>query len=640
MCGFYGFVGFSDPQLGPRMASSIYHRGPDGEGSHHAPGLTMGMRRLSIIDIEGGQQPIYSEDRSIAIVYNGEVYNYVELAKELAALGHTFLTRSDTEVIVHAYEQWGAACLDRLNGMFAFCIHDARPGREQLFLARDRCGQKPLYYWADGGRLVFASEVKAILQCPLVPRAPNIPAIDAFLGLRYVPEPATLFEGIVTLPAAHSMTVALQEGHPATPQVTRYWDVELSGGGPYLKDAEYVEELDALLQDAVKIALRSDVPVAAYLSAGVDSSLLTALMCQHGQRVDTFSIGFNSPIDETRHAAQTASYLGTHHHETHCTPEDFDLLRKVIYHMDRPPGDILIIAFYKMAELVRSAGIKVVMGGEGADEMYAGYNFHRVIQLAESFHKVVPAPLTRHAIAPAIRHFPVGLLDKVAEFPASLGRRGRGRVADFLASYSRRSVSENYVALKTLWSLEERAALYSDDFAHLATRDWIPPVRDHGSPFLDRLLKLQYADWLQDWALIRQDKNTMAHSVEIRLPFLDHRLIEQAFRMPPHLKAKGTRDKIIERQIARRYLPPEVFNRPKNPFFFPVEFFFEHPQVARLIDDTLNPDAVRRRGYFNPDAVAALLAKMPSREFVTLKQVMSLVILELWHRIFIDGESP
>lgn len=634
MCGIFGFSGFVDKGLLARMGASLVHRGPDGEGFYEDEPhrFAMGMRRLSIIDLEGGRQPIFNEDRSLAVCYNGEIYNYLELREELAGRGHRFQTRSDTEVIVHAYEEWGRDCVKRFNGMFAFAVHDARTG--ETFFARDRCGQKPFYYHHRNGRFLFASEVKALLQCPDVPRSCNHAAIDAYLALRYVPEPRTMFEGIFTLPAAHTMRLS------ATGEISieRYWDVPIFQG-PYPPDGELIQRTEDILRKAVRLTMRSDVPVGGYLSAGVDSSLLVALMTEHSSRVNTYSIGFNSPGDETHAAAETARLLGTNHHEIQCTPEDFDLLPKVVYHMDRPVGDALIVAFYKLAEGA-AKDLKVVISGEGADEIFGGYSFQNVIRLAEWYHQFVPGFLHDGVAMPVLRALPVEFLTRFFVFPAKLGEQGKARLVDFLGNYRRRNLFENYIALKTLWPREARAALYTGEFKALATDAWIPPVRDPSGAFLDRLLKIQWDEWLQDWCIIRQDKNTMAHSLEVRLPFLDHHLIEQAFRVPPRLKNNGLRDKIIERRIARKLLPPEVTGRKKNPFFLPMEFFFEHPQIRRLIGETLNEDQIRRRGYFDPAYVKALLGKMQTREFVYLKQVMALVILELWHRVFLDGERP
>jgi asparagine synthase (glutamine-hydrolysing) len=633
MCGIFGFSGFVESGLLSRMGDSLAHRGPDGRGSYEDEPhrFFMGMRRLSIIDLEGGWQPIYNEDRSLALCFNGEIYNYIELHDQLVEKGHSFRTRSDTEVIVHAYEEWGQACVKHFNGMFAFALHDARSG--ETFFARDRCGQKPFYYHRSNGRFVFASEVKAILECAQVRRACHLPAIDAYLALRYVPEPRTMFEGIFTLPAAHFL-VLKSDG---SMRIERYWEVPIFLGR-YPSDSELLDETEAMLRNAVRLTMRSDVPVGGYLSAGVDSSLLVALMIESSDKVNTYSIGFSSPGDETHDAAETARLLGTSHHEIQCAPQDFDLLPRVVWHMDRPVGDALIMAFYKLAEGA-ARDLKVIISGEGADEIFAGYSFQNVIQLAERYHQWVPGFLHARLAMPMLRALPVDFLNKFFVFPASLGEQGKARLVDFMGGYGQRNLFENYVALKTLWPRDARAAAYTPRFKQLATDSWIPPERNGSGLFLDRLLKIQWDEWLQDWCIIRQDKNTMAHSLEIRLPFLDHNLIELAFRVPPRLKNNGLRDKIIERKIASKLLPRQVTHRRKNPFFLPMEFFFEHPQIRRLIAETLNEDQLRRRGYFEPSYVRNLLEKMETREFVYLKQVMALVILELWHKVFIDNEK-
>ena len=632
MCGIFGFSGFIEDGLLSRMGDSLAHRGPDGRGCYQdeAHRFYMGMRRLSIIDLEGGSQPIYNEDRSMAVCFNGEIYNYIELHDQLVQRGHTFRTRSDTEVIIHAYEEWGRECLKQFNGMFAFALHDSRTG--ETFFARDRCGQKPFYYHRNNGRFVFASEVKAILECAQVPRACNVPAIDAYLALRYVPEPRTMFQDIFTLPAAHFLLL----NDDGSVMIQRYWDVPIFQG-EYPADSVLLDEAEAMLRNAVRLTMRSDVPVGGYLSAGVDSSLLVALMTESSDKVNTYSIGFSSPGDETHDAAETARLLGTTHHEVQCAPHDFDLLPKVVWHMDRPVGDALIMAFYKLAEGA-ARDLKVVISGEGADEIFAGYSFQNVIQVAEWYHQAVPGFLHDRLAMPILRGIPVDFLNKFFIFPARLGRQGKARIVDFMDGYRRRNLFENYVSLKTLWPRDARAAAYTSEFKRLATDSWIPPLRDHSGLFLDRLLKIQWDEWLQDWCIIRQDKNTMAHSLEIRLPFLDHNLIELAFRVPPRLKNNGLRDKIIERKIAAKLLPRKVTQRRKNPFFLPMEFFFEHPQIRGLIAETLNEAQVRKRGYFDSTYVKALLEKMETREFVYLKQVMALVILELWHRVFIDKE--
>lgn len=635
MCAIFGFAGFSDPDLLRRMAAALHHRGPDGTGFFASDRFSMGNCRLSIIDLAGGDQPVENEDGTLVVVQNGEIYNYLELRDQLDARGHQFKTRCDTEVLVHAYEEWGRDMVHHLNGMYAFAIHDRRTG--ETFIARDRCGQKPLYYYQRNGKFIFASEVKALLECPWVERAANLNAIDPYLGIRNVPEPETMFAGVFILPAAHTLTLSRH----GDIRIERYWSVPLKTDGIYRSDDDYLEELETAFHQAVKLTLRSDVPVASYLSAGVDSSLITAAARTATSNLHTFSIGFNSPIDETKDAAQTARLLGTTHHEIHMTPDDFERLPRVIWQMDRPVGDALIIAFDRLAAHC-AQDFKVVLGGEGADEMFGGYQFHKIIPLVERYSRLVPGFVHSGLMMPGFRATPAAVLNKFFQFPADLGRGGKKRIGEFLADYRQRDLRQNYTMLRTLWSRDERQAIYADSFKARATHEWITPEaaadRDGGAPFLDRLLKLQYDDWLQDWALIRQDKNTMAHGLELRLPFLDHHLIELAFQMPPHLKATAKRDKIIERQLASRLLPPEIAGRPKNPFFLPMNYFYTNPKIRDLIELTLNKDAVARRGYFDPTRVRALVDSMERGEFIGLKQVMSLVILELWHLIFIDRQ--
>lgn len=637
MCGIYGFAGFKEENLLDRMGKIIHHRGPDGQGRYEAPDgvpFSMGMQRLSIIDLEGGWQPVYNEDSTVAVCYNGETYNYVELRQELIAKGHAFRTHSDTECIVHGYEEWGIeGLLHRMNGMFAFCLYDAR--KREFYIARDRCGQKPLYYHHAKGRFLFGSEAKSLLESEHVSAEPNLDAIDPYLTLRNVPEPQTMFKGIYILPTSHYLHYKLANN---SLEIQRYWEVPLLDArtATYKSEGEYFEALEEVFNDAVRLCMRSDVPVGAYLSAGVDSSLTVAAMTKHSSNINTYSVGFNSPVDETPAARETAAFLGTKHHEIICQPEDFDLLPKIVWHMDRPVGDALLIAFYKLAQGA-SKDLKVVLGGEGADEAFAGYSFQGVITKVEKMRRKIPGVTS--LAAPIFAATPASLLNKFFKFPADLGSQGKKRVVEFLAGYTRRDLNHNFNALRTLWSHDERHDVYADSYKRLATDAWMAKEKekDKGGPFLDRLLKLQYDEWLQDWALIRQDKNTMAHSLEYRLPFLDHRLIELAFTMPAEMKINNGTDKYIERKLADKIFPAHIARRAKIPFYLPVEYFLDKPQFRNLVAETLNETAVKRRGYFEPAKVKALVENMNrTREFVFCKQVVSLVILELWHQVFVD----
>jgi asparagine synthase (glutamine-hydrolysing) len=640
MCGIYGFAGFTEDGLLDRMGRAIKHRGPDGVGMYAAPDGTpfhMGMQRLSIIDLHGGWQPVYNEDQSLAVCYNGETYNYLELREELVGKGHQFRTQSDTECLVHGFEEWGMeGLLQRMNGMAAFCIYDMR--KRELWIGRDRCGQKPLYYHHSHGRFLFGSEVKSLLQSQHVSARTNLAAVDPYLTLRNVPEPQTMFEGIYTLPASHYLHYRLSD---SSLSIKRYWQVPLlhASTATYKSEEEYYEELKTLWKDCVRLCMRSDVPVGAYLSAGVDSSLTVAAMTEFSSDINTYSIGFDSPVDETPAARETAKFLGTKHHEIICQPSDFELLPDIVYQMDRPVGDALLIAFYKLAQGA-SKDLKVVLGGEGADEAFAGYSFHSVISKVERLSRALPYSPQLGALA--FQTLPHALLNRFFTFPADLGSQGKKRVIDFLREYSSRDLNHNFNALRTLWSQDERHNIYTNEFQHRATSDWMAKEKanDQSGPFLDRLLKLQYDEWLQDWALIRQDKNTMAHSLEYRLPFLDHRLVELAFKMPADLKIRGKTDKYIERRMADEIFPAHIARRKKIPFYLPVEYFLDQPQFKKIVAETLNPAAIQKRGMFDAPKVQVLIERMHrTREFIYCKQVMSLVILELWHQVFVDGHG-
>lgn len=625
MCAIFGQGGFEEEGLLPRMAEALVHRGPDGEGFHREPSaaFSMGARRLAIIDLAGGDQPLFNEDRSLVLCCNGEIYNYVELRRELEGLGHRFGTRVDTEVVLHGWEEWGSALLERLNGMFAFSLWDR--GKRELILARDRSGQKPLYLWAEGGRIVFASEIKALLLSREVPRRPNREAIEPFLALRYVPEPATMFEGIETLPAAHWARWTPSEG---LGKARRYWQVPIAEDKDLLPQKGAADAVDDALRRAVRLCLRSDVPVASYLSGGVDSALLAAYAHQEVPGLETFSIGFGSPVDETEAAAETARFLGTTHHSVHCGPEDFTRLPEVVAQMDRPVGDALVLAFDRLAATA-SDRFKVVLSGEGADEIFAGYSFHRILRLAER--AGVSSRGAASAAAAVVERLPLGLLDRLFPFPAALGATGRRRVAEFLRSCTGEKLDST--ALRTLWSDSERGSL----LLRPGSTGWKSRLEiERGDHFLDRLLAMQWDEWLQDWSLIRQDKNAMAHSLEVRCPFLDNDLIELGFRLPESAKLRPGADKAVLREVAERHLPRKVARRAKVPFFFPAEFFLENRAFRDLLSATLAPEVVKRRGYFDADRVQQLVGGLRSDDFLSAKQVISLVILELWHQQFMD----
>jgi asparagine synthase (glutamine-hydrolysing) len=632
MCGICGYVGIEDDgRLLAAMTGSITHRGPDSDGFFRDGGIGLGMRRLKIIDLAGGDQPITNEDGTLVIVFNGEIYNYQPLREMLLGRGHTLKTRSDTEVILHLFEDEGPACLQRLNGMFAIAIWDTK--RRRLFLARDRLGIKPLYYADLGGRFLFGSEVKALQRWDGFQPTVDPAGVDDYLALRYVPGPGGMFKELRKLPAAHFMMV---ENGRCT--VERYWQAECYAGPWERSDEEYLDGFAEQLERSIRRRLISEVPLGAYLSGGVDSQTITAVMARQLDRpVQTFTVGFDFQHDELDEASATAKQLGADHTEVTCRAADIALLPKIVYHLDEPVGDPIVIPMFQLAHEAKKA-VTVILAGEGADETLGGYLFHRALLLGRRLARAVPAPLRRGLLAPLVRAMPAGLLDLAFDYPAELGRRGRDKIADYVALLDPANPGPSWRHLISLFDPRDTAGLYSDDFRRaLGTPHGEPPPRPgtEAAPYLNRIIDLQYAHWLPDDILTKQDKVSMASGVEVRVPFLDHELVEYAMRVPPRLKIGGGRNKIILRRYAERYLPGAA-RRKKVPFYVPFENFVGHPAFQEMLADCLSDRAVRERGLFRPEAVAALRERTHAGEFIFAKQVFSLVTLELWFRMAVD----
>jgi asparagine synthase (glutamine-hydrolysing) len=631
MCGICGYAGFTiDEQMLQRMTGTITHRGPDDEGFFTDEKVGLGMRRLSIIDVAGGHQPIFNEDRSLAIIFNGEIYNYNALADDLLRRGHQIQTHSDTETILHLYEEYGFDCVQYLRGMFAFAIYDIR--QQSLFIVRDRLGIKPLYYWTQNGKLLFGSEIKTVLECERVPREPYLPAIDTYLSLRYVPGPETIFAGIYKLPAGHWL---LWQNEQIS--IGRYWTPPLHSG-PYKPDAYYQEYFVELFTESVRMRLMSEVPLGAYLSGGLDSSCIVATMAEFtSQPVKTFSVGFGWSGDELSEAQEVAQLLACDHHEIICRPEDMALLPKIVWHSDEPLGDAIVVPTFLLAQEA-SRTVKVVLTGEGADETLAGYLFHRIINLGHIYHQLMPTWVHTRLITPMVRQTPTGLLNRFFDYPAYLGEEGKRKVLTYLQNIRTDNASANYRFLISLFDAYDKEKFYTSAFQAALPAVALPHDNGQGDvAFLDRLLNLQYHDWLPDNILLRQDKMSMAHGLEARVPYLDHKLVEFLQTAPPHLKLHHlSQNKFLLRRYASAILPKHNAMRRKKPFYIPVERYYGHSTFRELVRLTLNPDQVRRRGYFRPEQIRTLTDSLDQKEFLRVKQVIALVILELWHMIFID----
>ncbi len=622
MCGIAGVLRRDGAPVGNQllwaMTTVLGHRGPDGEGFFTQGPVGLGHRRLAIIDLVTGDQPMSNDDGSIHLIFNGEIYNFRELRKELEARGHKFWTGSDTEVILRAYESYGVECLGRLRGMFAFAIWDDRRGR--LFLARDRVGIKPLVYAWDGRRLLFASEIKAILKDPSVPRELDWEALRDYLTFFYIPSPRTIFRGIRKLPPACYLVLDLERGEP---EVRRYWDLHFIPDDNR-SEAEWLQGLRWQLQEAVRSHLVSDVPIGAFLSGGMDSSTMVALMAQAaGGPVRTFSIGFDeADFNELSYARRMARRYGTDHYEFVVKPDALDALPRLAWQFDEPFADSSALPAYYVAKITREH-VTVALSGDGGDENFAGYlRYARSLALHERLDQL-PGLLARPLLRLASRFLPPGV-------------RGQGYLdllgADPVERYFRMVTFQRSETLRRLLTAEAQAQVSPEvsprHFRQLAL-EGAPP---------DYVSMLQYLDvrtYLPEDILTKVDRTSMLVSLEARVPLLDHGLMEFVATMPSGLKLRKGMGKAILKQAMADALPVEILERRKMGFGVPLEHWFRN-ELADYAQGILLDERTRRRGIIQPDATAALLDQHQAGRRDLSSQIWALLCLEEWCRAWWD----
>jgi asparagine synthase (glutamine-hydrolysing) len=613
-----------EPGLLKRMSDRIAHRGPDGEGFHMEGPVGLASRRLAIIDLTTGQQPITDEDGATWLVFNGEIYNFPELREELQRRGHHLRTRSDTETIVHLYQDHGDDLVRHLRGMFAFALWDSR--RRRLLLARDRVGKKPLYYARAGGAFVAGSEIKAVLEHPGVDTAIDQESIDRYLSLQSIPAPHTIYRGVRKLPPAHLLVV--ENGRV---EIRRYWQVP-SRAPLDIDETQAKEEILRLLREAVRMRMISDVPLGAFLSGGIDSSLVVALMQEVSSRpVKTFSIGFEEKShSELPYAREVARHVGTDHREFIVRPDALDVLPRLVRAYDEPFGDSSGVPSYYVARETRRH-VTVALNGDGGDEAFGGYLRylpHQIYRCADR----LPGPL-RRALASAAS------LTRPLEGQVRLVRRANGLLRRLaMDPFSR------YADPFVYFNDDRKRALYTPEFARaVAGADALAPMRSaflrDGAPtLLDRILAADLESYLPDTLLVKMDIATMANSLEARSPFLDHVLIEFAARLPARYKVRGLKLKYILKQAAEGILPPSILARGKQGFAIPAADWFRGDLRAYATDLLLGPRALRR-GYFREAALRRLMDEHLARAADHAYRLWALVMLELWHRIFVDREA-
>jgi asparagine synthase (glutamine-hydrolysing) len=616
MCGIAGIAGapFDEAILG-RMGLAIAHRGPDEDVRESMQGAGFAFRRLSIIDVAGGRQPIWNEDSTAAIMLNGEIYNHHQLRRGLVERGHCFRTSSDVETVLHLWEEKGRHCLDELRGMFALAIWDQ--ARQTLFVARDRVGKKPLYYHQlrDGG-LVFGSEIKAILQHPEVPRRPDLAAIDHFLTLQYVPSPLTAFQGIRRLPPGCWLTWRAER----SVEIGRYWELEF-GEPVQASEGELKAEVLRLLREAVAIRLESEVPLGAFLSGGIDSSAVVAFAAEAMDRpLDTFSIGFQpADFDESHYARMVAERFGTNHHELMVSGGAPEIIDDIVWHYDQPFGDSSAVPSFHVARLTRPH-VTVVLNGDGGDESFAGYDRYRLSRYAAYFQLPAAVRLGLYAAAvPAARYF----------------RRGRR-----LLNLRPNSATEMYFGTLTHLMPAQKPWLYAPDtLGHLLEQPSPPLLALDGKrhrSLLDAMLETDINHYLPDDLLVKMDVATMAHSLEARSPFLDHVLMEFMASVPAAYKIRDGHAKYLLKAALRGILPDAVLDRPKMGFGVPLGQWLREGLRELLLDTVLSPTALAR-GLFRPESVRAMVAAHLAGSNDYQYVLWDLLLLERWHATFIDA---
>ena len=628
MCGIAGKLYLDGRQpvereLIDRMLQVAAHRGPDGQGRHLSGPIGLGHCRLSIIDLSScGAQPMSNEDGTVWITFNGEIYNYPELRAQLIKRGHVFRSTTDTEVIIHLYEEHGPDCLQHLRGMFAFAIWDQR--RQRLFLARDRVGIKPLYYCQTPDAIWFASELKSILVDPAVPREIYNPAIRRFLSFYYPAGEATLFRSVKKLSPGHYLTV---ERGKVT--MTRYWDLQFTTDRWTKRFEDTVDELRSLLGQTVQDHMMADVPVGILLSGGMDSSAVLNFAVQGtAKKIKTFTVGFagNQIVDERPYARLAAQQFGTEHHDLSISAEDFwEFLPAYIWHMEEPVCEPPAVALYYVSKLARQH-VKVVLSGEGGDEAFGGYpNYPNMLRLEQINSAMGPFARSAGAIS------------------ALAGRLcGEGRLHRYGAALGNR-FSDHYFSRTsgpTFYFNRQAESLFTPEFlestASADTAGFVGGLMQtvKSQPLLNQMLYVDTKTWLPDDLLIKADKMTMANSLELRVPLLDHKVLEFAASLPPEYKVKGMQTKRVLKAAFAKVLPPEILNRKKAGFPVPYASWMRG-ELRKRIEDTLLSERAASRGYFKRDEVSRLL-HANSRDGNYSKEVFLLLVFELWHQAFVD----
>jgi asparagine synthase (glutamine-hydrolysing) len=630
MCGIAGWINLENESSGNsgeallhRMCERMKHRGPDSEGLWTDESVALGMRRLSIIDLHTGEQPVFSEDKSVVVVMNGELYNFREMRADLEKRGHRFVTNSDTEILPHLYEEYGEAMLEHINGMFAFALWDKN--KKKLLIARDRFGEKPLYYGVFDGKLIFASEPKVLLQNPAVKAEINIDALRQYLSFDYVPAPASIYKGIAKLPAAHFLTV--ENGEVKT---RRYWNLKWHKNGSTPSIEKAAEDLRALLADAVRMRLVSDVPLGILLSGGVDSSTVAAFAAQFSsETVKTFSIGFEEDsFDESKYARAVANHLNTEHYEDRLSVEKAaDLISEIGEWLDEPLSDGSLLPTFLLSRFVRKY-VTVALGGDGGDEIFAGYPMYFGHKVA-NFYDKIPRVLRCGLIEPVVNNLPVSTKNLSFDYKAK--RFVRASRYDLVARHHSWFGS---------FSLDEQKNLLSREVLENASGDIYKGARDllqicDAETEIERMQFLDLNFYMAEDILTKVDRASMAVSLEVRAPFLDPRVAQFAAALPLEYKLKGNKGKYILKKAVEPLLPKTILQRPKKGFGIPIAEWLKG-RLNPLMHDLLAPDRLKNQGLFNAEFVRKLIKEHETKTASHHKQLWTLLVFQLWYDNFLN----
>jgi asparagine synthase (glutamine-hydrolysing) len=632
MCGVCGIV-FSSPiikhqsagvDIGKKMTDEIRHRGPDSEGIYNGENIFMGMRRLSIIDLNTGDQPIFNEDKSLCIIFNGEIYNYKELKPILIQNGHKFNTTSDTEVIIHLYEDLGVKCLDKLRGMFAFAIWDK--SEKKLFIARDRLGIKPIYYSHTPKGFIFASELKSILASQYIEKEIDYTAMSDYLTFLYVPAPRTIFKNIYKLLPGHYLT--LKDGKE---EIKQYWDVEFKEDSPVKGENEYIDKFIELFEESVKLHLICDVPLGVFLSGGIDSSLVVAMMSRFSNKtIETFTIGYEGKdeyFDERKYSRIVANQFETNHHEFILKPNIMEIMEDIIIHFDEPFADASAIPNYMISAETRKY-VKVGLSGLGGDELCGGYERYLGCLVAERYQKL-PSFLRNKIVPKLVNRLP----------DSKKGRHFNERLKRFVNS-ANYPFLRRYFGIVATFNEEEKKELFVPEVQNLIERQSDKVFYDYGKStdnlcLINTMSKIDLKTYLVDDLLTLTDRMSMAHSLEARVPFIDHKLVEFFMTIPPSFKIKGFSKKYLLKRAAERLLPREVIYRKKMGFSVPLVNWFRS-EIREYVNDILSESRIKQLDYFNPMFISKIKESHLGSKSNFDEKLWALISFVKWHEKYVD----